>query len=244
MSRKVEKEGAYVNLLLHSIPSLCKVVPKKAEAPDFLFNLNGKTIGIEVTELNVPSRRLPHRQIESMEDFITSHARDLVVQRSLPFLSVWLFFNIQESIKTDRLRAIAQAVADTVEWSIPKVGERIELEYPSACNVHPREVDQIHIVRHEHAQRQWWRTVRSSRVMRKVAPLFQEAIAQKDKKYSSYRKQCNECWLLLGAEGTSQSSAIRPEKDVFSQKFLSRFERAFFLRLADSQCHELNLKGC
>jgi len=181
--------------------------------------------------------------MESMEDLITSHARELVVQRSLPFLSVWIFFNIQESMKTDRLRAIAQAVADTVEWSIPKVGQRVELEYPSACKVHPREVDQIHIARHEQAQRQWWQTVRSSRVMRRAAPLFQEAIAQKDKKYSSYRKQCNEYWLLLGAEGTSQSSAIRPEEDVLSQTYFSRFERAFFLRLADSRCHELHLAG-
>lgn len=61
MSRKVRTERAYVDLLIRSTPSLYKVVPQKSEAPDFLFNLKGKTVGIEVTELNVPSRRLPHR---------------------------------------------------------------------------------------------------------------------------------------------------------------------------------------
>lgn len=235
------EENIYAEMLLNSVFPGLTINLKKSESPDFLFTHKNRIIGIEVTELSVPTEGRPHRELEGMEDFITRRAKRLALDRGLPPISVWLFFNLSGAPPRKRWEIIAESVVDTVQHNLPAVGKRIELTYSLTKKHQPREVDLIHISRNEHAYRHIWHPVRASWVMKKTQDLFQKCIDQKNNKYEKYREKCDECWLIMGAEGTRQSSAIRPDEPTLESSYSSKFERVFFIRRVDTICKELKL---
>jgi hypothetical protein len=239
--RKESEERAYVEMLLGSIFPDVGGVPEKSEAPDFLLAHGGRTIGIEVTELEVPPKDQRNRLRESMEDFITREAILLATERGFPPLSVSLFFNMADIALRKKWKLVASSVVDAVEKEIPEVGGEARLEC-SFRGVEPREVDLILVRRNEYAYRQDWKPVRASWVMQRASALFQEAIDKKNGKYPSYREKCDECWLILGVEGRRQSGAIRPDSEALEATYASRFERVFFVKRIDRLCHELKVR--
>lgn len=239
--RKESEERLYVEMLLGLLPDIDGVL-EKSEAPDFLLAHGGRTIGIEVTELQVPANGLPNRLRESMKDFITREASRLATEREFPPLSVALFFNMTKIAQQRKWKLVASSVVDVVGNNIPEVGAEARLAY-SYRGVQPIEVDLILVSRNKHAYRQDWRWPSASWVMQHPSALFQAAIDQKNGKYPSYREKCDECWLILGVEGVRQSGAIRPDSEALDATYASRFERVFFVKRTDKLCHELKVQA-
>ncbi|MEQ1935222.1 MAG: hypothetical protein ABL962_15285, partial [Fimbriimonadaceae bacterium] len=210
-----------------------------SESPDFLLSMNGKTVGIEVTEVCVPSSQIPKRQLESIENAIALSARNCAVDQAMPAVTVSLFFNIQTPMPKSRQSTIAKVVVSAVQDLMPPPGGSARIEYPSSSTSQPQEVDLILVDRHEPYHKHVWRPIKASWVLQDACELFQDSITKKSKKYSDYRKKCDECWLLIGAEGTKPSSAIRPNQSSLVATYGAPFERVFFVRLENQQVVEL-----
>ncbi len=236
------REVAFVDLLRTSTRELSGAQLRESEAPDFLLDSANRTIGVEVTELNVSSGRQRSRERESLEDSVAIEASRVAQARGLPLLSVFLFFNNQLTYrKSDRTR-IAHGLVDTVERNIPEIGGHRRVDRESNNTPQPREVDLIIIYRDSNAPRGRWQSTKASWVQQDCVATFQEALSAKTGKYINYRTKCDECWLILGAEGTRQSSAIRPNPASLQHEYESTFDKVFFVRLVDRQCNQLRVR--
>jgi len=229
--RKKLTEARYIDVLKGILPAHCDGELYECESPDYLLCNGGRTLGIEVTELCVPSSRMPKRHIESIESAITGMAHRIAVQRKLPPTTVSLFFNIQKPMRNSEQMTVAEGVVSAVAELIPPPGGSTRLEFPFSSKNQPPEVDLILVSRYERYYRQVWRPIKASWVVQDCVKLFQASITDKSEKYASYRSKCDECWLVLGAEGTKPSSAIRPNEASRTHIYQSAFDRIFFVRL-------------
>jgi hypothetical protein len=240
--RKKVLEGQYLDALRSALPELASAQLCASESPDYLLSTDGNTIGIEVTELCVPSSQMPKRQLESIEGAITLLAQKIAVERMMPAVTVSLFFNIKAPMPKSHQITIAEAVVSAIQDLMPPAASSVRLEYPFSSKSQPREVDLILVSRHERYYKHVWRPINASWVLQDSVELFQATITKKSRKYASYRKKCDECWLLMGAEGTKQSSAIRPNQLSLEASYSSPFEKVFFVRLENRQVAQLIAK--
>jgi hypothetical protein len=233
-------EARYIDALKGVLPAHCEGELYACESPDYLLCKGGRTLGIEVTELCVPSSQMAKRQREGIEGAITRMAHKIAVQRKLPPITVSLFFNIQKPMRKPEQMTIAEDVVSAVVELIPPPGGSTRLEFPFSSKSQPREVDLILVFRHERYYRHVWRPIEASWVLQDCAVLFQASITEKSGKYASYRSKCDECWLVLGVEGTKPSSAVRPNEASIAATYRSAFDRTFFVRLENQQVIPLN----
>jgi len=239
-NRKKLTEARYIDALKGVLPVYCEEELCACESPDYLLRRGGRMLGIEITELCVPSSRMPKRQIESIEGAITSMAHRIAVQRKLPPITVSLFFNVHGRMRKPEQKRVAEGVVSAVAELIPPPGGSTRLEFPFSSKSQPREVDLILVSNHERYYKHVWRPIKASWVLQDCVELFQASIIDKSRKYASYRSKCDECWLVLGAEGTKPSSAIRPNEASLAHTYRSAFDRVFFVRLENQQVISLN----
>ena len=201
------------------------------DAPDFRIRTEGRVLGVEHRLLFKP-RRDASVSIQAMEgdaDEIAAIAQEQAELRGLPPVHVSLFFELSGHLKKKERLELGRALARFVSRYIPEKNGRLELEYFDRREGHPPEVDLIHITRNEHLDHHHWHRVQAGWVMQDVRVHLQEAIDEKACKLASYRESCEECWLLIVANGDRPSSAIQPDDPSLAHRYNSPFERTYFM---------------
>lgn len=88
-----------------------------------------------------------------------------------------------------------------------------------------------------------WKVIEPAHVMSTFLPELQDTINAKNKKIDEYLKNCDECWLLVVADRTKadQCYYLSPD-EMKSHAFLSKFQKTFFLEIAENLLLELTTK--
>lgn len=212
------------------------------DKPDFLI-LSDSTIGVEHSEvfLDRPIEH-PRQAQESQNRHIVEIARDHAELRGMPPVDVDLFFRDHASMARPQRIELGRRIARVCWENLPPMGESATLEHTFRNPFKlPDEMRYVSIARHPSMTRHCWHESSASMVLEETTELFQTEIQRKQSQVASYRRRCEECWLLLVAHGGDPSSFIEPNETSLVHRYRSSFDRLFFLRYFEGRLHELQL---
>jgi hypothetical protein len=216
------------------------------EEPDFLIRGPEHIVGIELTDLHRETKagQVPEQATEAMRSRVVARAQGIYNSRELPPVIASFFLDDRIHLKKHEVEDLASQMADLVEINLPSPGSTSKAPkdwedtqaLPSivhSCSVH--RLDAI------------TRTHFSSPGATWVASLTREdierALYAKNSKYATYRKKCDECWLVINADIESMATWFEFEVEVFQQTFTTSFDRVFLVQHFGGKAHELALKA-
>lgn len=210
---------------------------EKSESPDFLFDYNGRRIGVEHTELFL-DKEYPLQAKESVEDDIAKLAEEYSNQKGyFPSRTKILFGDIKGLNKSQR-KEVAQNLSDYVQFE--RLASSKEAFHQMELHPRARQVNTIYSTLMPKDLENHYFAVRAGWVKINATKEAADALVRKSKKISAYRKKCNEVWLLVVADGRNPSSLLGKNEGVDPLATLHGFDRAFFMFHIDQYVQELH----
>lgn len=216
------------------------------ESPDFLITLDGRVIGVEVTELRIRKRergthpqlgRVPLLQeLEDRQNKIVSKAREIYTDLDNPPIQskIWLSDQIPLDKKEGYL--IAHLIADQViNMSRPDSGAN---EWRSCGDEEGNPLSEwvslISVCRAPAHLARW--TAEGAGVIASLnASRIQKEIDKKAFKLDAYKKWAREIWLLMVADRTRPSQLFSLTPDFNVESISSPFAKTFYFDLVHGQ---------
>src|ERR1035437_3439845 len=210
------------------------------ESPDFLIALDGRTVGIEVTEVfiqrcNPEARLLPEdpllQAIESLTALIVDKAREIYFDaNNPPVLSQILFTNRITPKDKRKVDQIAKLIADQIQSMSRQDSEGFDWtsrEDEKEENALSEWVSFISACRVPELRFARWSPNRAGLVSTLTPARLQEEIDKKASRINAYKKRAEETWLLIVADRTrsSQKFSVMPDfpLDSISNPFAKTF---------------------
>ena len=242
MNRKKEREAYFVGMFFHFTGLSGRVIEER-EAPDFILEIEGKTVGLEVTEVFIRDDGSPlgPKAKESVVARIVEGARRLYEEAGGKPLHVSLGFSSSTYIQTVNRNQTAAAVANFLLELDPPVDELVKWKPSYKDNALPPCITFMHILAvpsetmaHWHAPQAGW-----------VAPLseqvLQTCVDEKAAKLTKYRSAAPEIWLLLAVEGRAPSQFFDRRPDIRPDAIRSPFDRTYLLSLIEGTVQEVGV---
>lgn len=232
-----QREARFLSsfLALSNIPARM-IEPR--EAPDFLLELDGRQIGLELTEVFVPA--LPGaftaQARESTISRVVDEAMLLYETRGGRPLFVGIGIPSNADLRGIKRSQTADALATLVLSLAPSPGETVEWKPPAAGNPLLSHIAFL-IVRAQEVSC-WW-APQGALIAPLTEPTLQARIDEKAKKLNDYRAVAAEVWLLLAIEGLAPSQLFDLNATIRSDALRSPFNRTFLISVVNSQCTEL-----
>lgn len=215
------------------------VIP--CEEPDFLISTPARTIGIELTELHrdVPPGAEPPQAQEALRHRTVKRAQELHQQSGLDPLHVSVHFSGSQLTRRD-VEPLAQAVACTVATRMPAKGEYVCIEsdllVPSRL---PPEIAVIGAYNLPTASRSFFTAPGATWVVTLQPSDVERTLHAKDSKYTTYRRKCDEVWLVIGCNGEFMSTWFQEVERAASFNLHTSFDRVFLMSYFDQRLIEL-----
>jgi hypothetical protein len=210
------------------------------ESPDFLIDIEGRTVGIEVTELFIRSNKSEaHPQpeeepllqaAESITNLIVSKARKIYFDADNPPVLSTIWFSDRITLDKKKDDQIAELIAHQIQsmnlknsqavtWRSSEENEERSLS-ESVDIIYTCKVPELRFAR--------WTVARPGLVAPLTRKRLQEVIDKKAEKINAYKKRAEEIWLLIVADRTqpSQKFSVKPDFPVTSLS--SPFTRTFY----------------
>lgn len=207
--------------------------------PDFLIELDGRKVGIEMTEIFVRSKESNlHPQptegpllqaVESVTDVIVSKARKIYFRANNPLVLSTITFTARMTLNGNKRDQTAEWIADTVrdiisldssvgDWK-PTMHDPL---YGSVAHIRVRRVPEIRFAR--------WTVARAGLVVNLTEKNLQNPIDAKAKKLPAYKVNNNieEIWLLMVADRRRPSQKLLRRSDLRLESLSSPFARTFY----------------
>jgi hypothetical protein len=211
------------------------------DPPDFLIDLEGRKVGIEVTELFIRSNKSEaHRQpeekpllqeAESNTDRIVSKARKIYFDAGNPPVLSTIWFSDRITLDNKKGDQIAELIAHQIQtmslqnsqavaWrsSEDENEERSLSEWVAI--IHTDRVPELRFAR--------WTVARPGLVATLTPKHLQEVIDRKAKKINGYKKVAEEIWLLIVADRTRPSQKFSVAPDFPLDSISSPFAKTFY----------------
>ena len=245
-SAKKKREKFFLDRFLE-LQGISPAFIQPSDPPDFLIDLEGRKVGIEVTELFIRSYNLeahPLQVIESVTNQIVSKAREIYFDSdNPPVLSTIVFSN---RITPDSRRdEIAKLIADKIrkmnlsnsqvaDWR-PNENENEECVLSESVSlIHTRRVPDLRFAR--------WNVARAGLVAGLTPKHLQEVIDKKAEKISAYKKYAEEIWLLIVADRTRPSQKFFVTPDFPLDLVTSPFTKTYFCSYVAEEVIDLTNK--
>ena len=65
----------------------------------------------------------------------------------------------------------------------------------------------------------------------------------KNRRHATYRHRCDECWLLIAANGGKPSGLFEPSEETKRHIYRSSFAKTLFMEIFDQELIELNTEA-
>jgi hypothetical protein len=230
--RQKREELQLVELLRRALSGEPDGHADSANEPDVIVTTPaGRLVGIEVTELHqasVPGRP-PKRLQESERAAVLAHARRLAEASGMPVVDVAVHFNDSVAItKRDRER-IANELVALVSVHVPIDDLPIEVDLFRHRNHFLPWIRLVRVFRASFLTKHHWAAPDSGWVQMEFSAELQNAIDEKNARFACYRKNCDECWLLIAASGGRPSGLFEASDATRNHLYRSPFARTFFL---------------
>jgi hypothetical protein len=210
------------------------------ESPDFLINLDGRVIGIEVTELfiqrcNSEARLLPEdptlQAIESISTQIVSKAREIYFDaNNPPVLSHIVFSNRITPVDKRKGDQIAKLIADQIQSMSRQDSKGAYWRSSEDEKENPLSEWVIFISTWRVPEPRFARwSPNSAGLVSILTPArLQEEIDKKASKINTYKKRAEEIWLLIVADRTRSSQKFSVMPDFPLDSISSPFTKTFY----------------
>ena len=182
--KKVREERQVRRLLAElGLADAGELMPR--EAPDFVFQMGKRRVGIEVSMLF----RTEPIEDAARRERIVSEARRLVADDSrFDRLDIWVGFGDRE---LPTIKEGAAALIRQLDGLVPTT-EFARIEQDRRCLFW-----QVTIWPSESGARTWRAVPKSECAEALTRDVLQQAVARKDARVANYREGCTEAWLLL-----------------------------------------------
>lgn len=215
-TQRKERERFLVERFINEANLQAKIVEER-EAPDFIISIDGKFIGIEVTELFISAEpggdSLQAR--ETISSKIAAKAQRLYEAVGGKPAHVSMCFYPGISLRDINRDKAAQALCDFVLAMDLSVSERVDWrpEDNDESTQLPEEFAFIHALGVPEFGMSHWTVARAGW----VAPLdeepLQQRIDEKSKRIATYKNATHVNWLLIVADAMRPSSLIEAKSD-------------------------------
>jgi hypothetical protein len=194
------------------------------EAPDFLIDLEGRTVGIEVTYLFRSNKTVAHpepaedpllQKIESYTDRIVSEAQRIYSDAGNPPVLSTIVFSNRITLDKNKGDQIARLIAhqiqsmslqnsQVVNWSSRADENEEHPLSESVAFIHARGVPERRFAR--------WSVARAGFIATLTPKHLQDSIDEKATKINAYKEHAKEIWLLIVADRTrpAQKFSVTP----------------------------------
>jgi hypothetical protein len=205
--------------------------------PDFLIDIDGRKVGIELTRVFVRPDKHPRpvkeplpQEVESITNWIVSRARKIYFDAECPPVLARIVFSNRITLDKKKGDQIAKLIAGRIQrmgiqnsqviWRSSE-GEREEaLLSKSVVSIYAHGVAKLHLAR--------WIVARAGFVHTLTAKHLQDRIDSKAKKINGYKKNTEEIWLLIVADRTLPSQKFMLSPSFPLDSLSSRFARTFY----------------
>lgn len=230
---------------LSSMPELEAADFRKSETPDFLLQLDGRSIGIEHT-LYYSDQSLLKFEKETKQ--IIERAQLMFEEATGIPVNVAICWNDShwKSVNRDEKSLLPQAISDFVkEHFLPEQISSFDWRYLYQTGL-DKWIAYLDI-RHLRSQTEALWAASYGGAMGGVSDdQLKHIIAHKDEKYDDCKRHCDECWLLIYGTSAGMSSVILYDESVANLsklEFDSKFQRVFFFDGWTKRSIELQLKA-
>ena len=240
--KKKEIETHYLDRLREAMPDFPAGKVEATEEPDFLVHGEGRIIGIELTELHreTPSGAKPQQALEAMRHRVVAKAQELYVAANLPPLKASIFMNDGYNIKKEQVLPLAAHIKKLIENHMPDKNSSRKIEYDwKKPNSFPDPLNKISVHRLDVITKTFFSAPGATWVATLSDADIQRAAEPKEKKYSTYRRKCDEAWLVIDADIGSMSTWFEFDSSALSRPLRTQFRRVFILRHFGSRLFEV-----
>lgn len=221
------------------------IIVEERERPDFIIQLDGRLIGVEITELFIAHSANSNtmQAQESISTRIVSAAQKFYKDSGAPPAHVSVCFGPGQDLRKLNRDETAKALASFVQSLNLSLWQRADWS-PEECDEPlPQEISFVHALGVPSFDMAHWGVARSGWVAQLSVMPLQSRVDEKAKRLPSYKNSIEENWLVVIADATKPSQLIEAKKDFNPSAISSPFARTFFYRHPDSTVIELgNLK--
>jgi hypothetical protein len=213
--------------------------------PDFLIDLDGRKVGIELTALHIrKTKKNPLKAGESCTDKIVSEARRIYFEAGNPPVLTTVVFSTRFVPEKCRRDDIAKLIADqvqgmrfqppqVVDWRPCDDENEKSLLSESIAFIHARSVPEVQMAR--------WSVARAGLAVSLTPRHLQDVIKQKAQKFEGYKKCADEIWLLVYSDRKQPSQMLSiPSDFLLDSVSCHPFAKAFYFQYADGNMIEFS----
>ena len=216
-------------------------VIEEREEPDFILQIDGKSVGLEITELFISHEENGNtmQAQESISSRIVASAQRLYESSGAPPAHVSICFGPGQNLRKLSRDKTARALATFVQRLNLSVGQSLDWYPEELKNSLPYEISFIHTLGVPSYDMAHWGVARAGWVVPLQTSSLQHRIDEKAKRLGSYRESIAENWLLIVSDATKPSQLIRAKESFESHSIQSPFKRSFFYSYPDDFIVEL-----
>jgi len=255
-----QKKKEHERFLLDRFLELQGISPariEESESPDFIIDLEGRKVGIELTELFIRRRSKGQPQpagkpllqaVETTTNRIMSKAQSIYFDAGNPLVLAEIWFSDQVTFDKDKGDQIAKLIANQIQsmslqnsqagaWRSSEDESEERLLYESVDMIHAFGVPELRFAR--------WTVAKPGMVAPLTPKHLQEAIDEKSEKFGFYKKNARteEIWLLIVADATLPSRMFYLAPDLPRASVSSPFTKTFYCDFVHKEVIEIPNKA-
>jgi hypothetical protein len=244
--RSEDRKKQHERFLLERFLEAAKLqaeVTEAREAPDFIIRFEGRSIGVEITELFIShdtGRNLPQVQ-EALSSRIVSHAQQLYQASGARPAHVTVCFGPGCDLRSLNRDHTAAKLASFVQGLQLPEWQRVDWR-PEELDGHLLdEISFVHALGVPKSKTAHWGVARAGWAAPLSAGALQSRIDEKTTRLLKYRNTVSENWLVVVADGTKPSQLFDAKAEFDSRTISSPFSRSFFYGHPDRAVIELGI---
>jgi hypothetical protein len=247
-----------------SFKESCAEIPEgkvvHGDSPDFLVYTSKGILGIEHTRLFKEHKRdsIPMQAIEGRRDKILRKAMIICNNNQVFPARVEVVFNNKKRFRNSSLEILnfsykeAEFISEELAKSIMEYyTQDINLKDELHSSELPCQIEGIERVRINSGMKfgkrvietQLWLSIDCGWVREHCVNEIQGCIDEKNKKYDNYRNKCQDCWLLIVADRSSDSQCFEMNQATKQYSCASLFDTVFYFEIMTNELVRLKTKN-
>lgn len=217
-----------------------EIVDETREAPDFIVSIDGKLVGVEITELFVSHERgsKTMQAYESISSRIVISAQELYQHSKMPPAHVTVCFNSGVDLSNLNRDKTAKALSEFVQKLNLSEWQRVDWRSEDMDESLPDDIAFVHALGVPSFDLAHWTVARAGWVAPLSITTLQSCVDKKARRLKDYQKTIAENWLIVVADATKPSQNIQAVNEFNAKSISSPFARTFFYRYPDSKIIE------
>ncbi len=211
-------------------------VLEEREAPDFIVQVDGRQIGVEITKLFIEQRngKSTMQAQESIANRIVGRAQRLYEVSGSPPANITVCFGPGQDLSKLNRDSASQALAAFVSSLALASWQKFDWRPDFVSNVLPAEISFIHALGVPQREMMHWSVARAGWVAPLQTEALQARVDEKVKRLPTYTTSITENWLIIVANAMNPSQLIEARKDFQPASITSPFARTYFYRHPES----------